>query len=339
MKFPIKNIHVIFIFSILIFTLITAACTKKMEDPIQFPFGYFPNSVYNISDLNSPYDDYNTAIFQLFGKVAIVFSSNRNSYGEEFDLVQGSLTFVFDQTNGAFGLDAEMTNDIFLTKLLKAANSERDNFGPYRFYSAVDGYEYLLLSSENSEGNMDFYYLKNLPVFDTGIPSVNGPFPITLLNTGSNDDYICLDTNQDSVYFSSDVDGDFDIYLKTRPSGMSADTWFGSEYSVSAAVDSINSPDDEKCPLVHKNVMVFASNRTGVTGGYDIYFSVFRNGKWSKPYNMGPEINTSSNEFRPVLGSNPDFENMFMIFSSDRPGGSGRFDLYFTGVNFSGRSD
>jgi hypothetical protein len=308
-----------------------------VEDPVQFPFGYFPNTVYNISDLNSQYDDYNTALFQLFGRISIVFSSNRNSSGIEFDLVQGSLTFVFDQTNGAFGLGAQMTNDIFLTKLLNAANSDRDNFGPYRFYSSVDGYEYLLLSSENSDGNLDFYYLKNLPVFDTGVPSVHGPFPITLLNTGSNDDYICFDTNQDSVYFSSDIDGDFDIYLKTRPSGQPVDTWLSSGYTVSAAVDSINSPGDDRCPLIHKNVMVFASNRTGGIGGYDLYFSVFRNGKWSSPYNMGPEINTSFNEFRPVLGANSDFENMFMIFSSDRPGGIGRFDLYYTGINFPGK--
>jgi hypothetical protein len=47
---------------------------------------------------------------------------------------------------------------------------------------------------------------------------------------------------------------------------------------------------------------------------------------------MGPEINSSYNEYRPVIGRDLLFENPFMVFSSDRPGGKGGFDLYFTGL-------
>ena len=54
-------------------------------------------------------------------------------------------------------------------------------------------------------------------------------------------------------------------------------------------------------------------------GGFDLYYSVFRNGKWSSPVNMGPEINSPANEYRPVLGIDLKFENRFLIFSSDRP--------------------
>ena len=80
--------------------------------------------------------------------------------------------------------------------------------------------------------------------------------------------------------------------------------------------------------------MVFTSNRPGGMGGFDLYYSIFRNGNWSSPVNFGPRINTSSDEYRPVLGSNPDFTNQFMMFSSNRTGGKGGFDLYFTGVEF-----
>jgi hypothetical protein len=75
-----------------------------------------------------------------------------------------------------------------------------------------------------------------------------------------------------------------------------------------------------------------SSNRAGGFGGYDIYYSVFRNGNWSSPVNMGSRINTSSDEYRPVIGSNPDFTNNFIMFSSNRPGGKGGFDLYFSGL-------
>ena len=79
--------------------------------------------------------------------------------------------------------------------------------------------------------------------------------------------------------------------------------------------------------------MVFTSNRSGGLGGYDLYYSILKGGKWSSPVNFGPRINTASDEFRPVLGYDPDFTNKFLMFSSNRPGGKGGFDLYFTGVD------
>jgi hypothetical protein len=86
--------------------------------------------------------------------------------------------------------------------------------------------------------------------------------------------------------------------------------------------------------MVFKKIMIFTSNRPGGLGGYDLYYSIFKNGNWSSPVNLGPEINTSSDEYRPVLGYHPDFTNFFLMFSSNRPGGKGGFDLYFSGVEF-----
>jgi hypothetical protein len=80
--------------------------------------------------------------------------------------------------------------------------------------------------------------------------------------------------------------------------------------------------------------MVFASDRPGGMGGFDLYYSIYKNGKWDSPVNMGPHINTSSNEYRPVVGFHQDFTNKYIIFSSDRSGGKGGYDLYFTGYDF-----
>ncbi|MDO9580238.1 MAG: hypothetical protein Q7J06_06670, partial [Bacteroidales bacterium] len=99
-------------------------------------------------------------------------------------------------------------------------------------------------------------------------------------------------------------------------------------------VDSVNSSYDDKCPIVFRNIMVFASDREGGLGGFDLYYTIFKNGNWSSPVNLGPEINSADNEYRPVIGFHPDFENLFMMFSSDRAGGKGGFDLYFTGIEF-----
>ena len=111
------------------------------------------------------------------------------------------------------------------------------------------------------------------------------------------------------------------------------DTWFNLAYSASSKVDILNSAGDDKCPFIFRKLIIFASNRPGGLGGYDLYYSKFSNGNWGTPVNFGPEINTASDEYRPVMGGDEEFTNTFMMFSSNRPGGKGGFDLYFTGID------
>jgi hypothetical protein len=80
--------------------------------------------------------------------------------------------------------------------------------------------------------------------------------------------------------------------------------------------------------------MVFTSNREGGYGGYDLYYCCLdEEGQWSEPVNFGPEINSEADEFRPVVSPFGDFENDMMIFSSNREGGYGGFDLYYVGIS------
>jgi len=307
---------------------------KKTENPIKYPKGTFPDTVINIADINSQYDDFNLNILQLLGYSPIIFSSNRKSAGGQFDLEQAVISYSFDQNTGVFGFGARMTTDPFLDKLINKAITQGNDFGPYTLFSTVDGYEYLLISSVNTAGNLDLFYLKHQPVFCTNLPEVSGPFPIKLLNTASDDAYICFNADQDSAYFSSNKDGNFDIFLQGKPPEKDLTSWFNLDYVLSTKVDSINSSYEDKCPFIFKKIMIFASNRPGGLGGYDLYYSMFKNGKWSSPINLGPKINTSSDEYRPVIGFHPDFTNKYLMFSSNRSGGKGGFDLYFTGVDF-----
>lgn len=311
----------------------TTGCNKKGENETLIKEGTFKDTIINLSDLNTAYDDYNLVNSQLVGNSQIVFSSNRGSAGGQFDLVQGNISFSFNQNNGELIITSGMTSDPFLSKLLSKANSSGNDFGPYRLFSSTDGYEYLLLASQNGD-NLDLCYLKNRPVFGNLLPDVSNPSPVKILNSGFDDAYICFDSNNDTVYFSSDREGDFEIYLHHRPLTMVLDEWFSLDYAPSTKVDSINSTAEDKCPFVYRNIMVFTSNRTGGLGGFDLYYSLFKNGKWGSPVNLGPRINTSSDEYRPIIGYNPNFKNLFMIFSSDRSGGKGGFDLYFTGIEF-----
>lgn len=68
----------------------------------------------------------------------------------------------------------------------------------------------------------------------------------------------------------------------------------------------------------------FCSDRPGGLGGDDIYrVAVTRDG-FGPAEHLGPSVNSAGNEFAPMLS--PDRTRL--LFSSDRPGGAGRQDLY-----------
>lgn len=75
------------------------------------------------------------------------------------------------------------------------------------------------------------------------------------------------------------------------------------------------------------NYMYFTScERPGGAGSCDIYFSAFTNGKWSMPFNLGSPVNTNWWESTPSVNA----DGNMLIFSSNRPGGSGGKDLWLT---------
>ncbi len=85
-------------------------------------------------------------------------------------------------------------------------------------------------------------------------------------------------------------------------------------------------------PFVLGDKLVFASDRLGGLGGYDLYYAMKTADGWSNPINFGHPINSELDEYRPVVSSAYWFLNNLMIFSSNRPGGKGGFDLYYVGV-------
>jgi hypothetical protein len=314
------------VFSILIVLNGIMGCKKT--DTIKYPYGVFPDSITVISGLNSAYDDMDPNLYMQL----LIYSSSKNSSGSRHDFVQGSVSYTWDQDKGIFGLGSDLTSDSFLTKLLAAVNGTNDRIAPYRLYSPTDGYEYLFFSKDNGSGNLDFYYTMNRPVASSTLPDVIAPATANMLNTTGDEAYICFDANQDTLYFSSSAGGDFDIYQKSRSLDTALSVWLSKPFRPLVKVDSINSTGDDKCPFVYQNIMVFASNRSGGLGGFDLYYSVFKNGKWNSPVNFGPDVNTQYNETCPAIGYDRTFYNVYMIFSSDRPGGKGGYDLYFKGI-------
>lgn len=79
------------------------------------------------------------------------------------------------------------------------------------------------------------------------------------------------------------------------------------------------------CVTSDGDKMYFASDIPGGFGGYDLYVSYKEGNTWSKAVNLGPEINTESDEIYPHIDLNG-----FLYFSSDGQAGLGGFDIYYS---------
>lgn len=71
--------------------------------------------------------------------------------------------------------------------------------------------------------------------------------------------------------------------------------------------------------------LYFASDEAGGFGGSDIYVCYLENGQWGRPRNLGPVINGPFHEMFPYVHTSGR-----LYFASDRPGGAGKLDIYFT---------
>lgn len=71
-------------------------------------------------------------------------------------------------------------------------------------------------------------------------------------------------------------------------------------------------------------ILYFSSDRPGGMGGMDIWYSIVRDGTAEEPVNLGPQVNSASDEITPFY----DQRNGVLYFSSDRQGGKGGYDIY-----------
>lgn len=84
-------------------------------------------------------------------------------------------------------------------------------------------------------------------------------------------------------------------------------------------------------PTWQKNGILFfvGVNREDSQGDTDIYFSQFKEGKWSIPQNAGEKVNSPSKESLPFY----DHVSKSLFFSSNRPGGKGGMDIWRIGLS------
>lgn len=338
--------------------------------------------VYNLKDLNTKYDEYNSAIKgydsprKLVTDTFFVYSTNSGTEGKNFDIWKGKITFeqksrLRNQKNPEPIINSQRISPF----LGNEVNTDLNEFGPYFLYNP--DYNKINVSPPSVTGNDNYSNSETSLEYDNDLLSVypdpninknsdissdalvkkddkelignnlffyasdkNGDLDIYYYSPtkgikeffgnkkGSNERYFSYDYKRNVVYFASDRDeGKYHIYkFENKSKTFDFDNLFNNKELEKeiVKVDVFNSEGNDTCPLIVGDNIIFASDRSGGKGGYDIYISNFdyNENKWLKPKNaqdvmdsykkydnlpkeildsQNLNINTKYDEFRPFL--------------------------------------
>lgn len=305
--------------SILVFTFL--GCIEDYEFTYETIVGETP---VNLEGLNSTHDDYNSTLPYEAFRHGLYFSTNRNSGGNNYDIIYKDMDISYHSRDDILNISFVAPSNTFdrWLETLQEINTEHDELGPYTYWGESN-YEYFFYANDKS-GDFDIKYLS---AEKGNQEENNSPESVSNLNSVYDDIYPSI--IGDKMYFCSNrVNNIFDIYSTSFIENM-IDS--GSVEVIASKITKntlLSSSKNDKCPYILDDYMVFASDREGGYGGFDLYYSKLENGNWSEPINLGDTVNTADDEYRPIILPFLDFEETMIIFSSDREGGKGGFDLY-----------
>lgn len=140
---------------------------------------------------------------------------------------------------------------------------------------------------------------------------------------------LCLAPDERTVYFTSDIE--IGKAAKKRNfknhSGIFIAEKDGNTLNNITPFPYNNPQYDIGQPSLSRDgrYIFFSSNMPGGQGGSDLYYCEWINGQWDTPKNLGPAVNSPASENYPFM-----HPSGRLYFSSNRPGGKGKLDVYST---------
>ncbi len=139
-----------------------------------------------------------------------------------------------------------------------------------------------------------------------------------------------LSSDGQILYFASDRPGGLggrDIYFSRKQS----DGAWGVAENMGPGINTVYNDDS---PFIHPDGinLFFSSEGHTSMGGYDLFYTTFKNSNWKAPVNLGYPINTPANERFYTLTA----DGGTGYYSSDRKGGFGQQDIYTVSPGFQG---
>jgi Tol biopolymer transport system component len=198
-------------------------------------------------------------------------------------------------------LSADGTQFYFTSKRKGNTGGEKDNFGEY--YDDIYSSQYDL-NKWSKPKKMGFK-----------------------INTGNSEILGCISSDGNQFYFSRQMRETYDIYVSnlSKKNKWTVPQKLGQD---------INTKYNELYAFITSdgNTMLFASDKPGGYGGYDIYMSEkLATGEWGNPFNLGPEVNSQYDEICPML-----MPDGTLYFSSKGHETMGGFDIFMTTISEDG---
>jgi len=266
-------------------------------------------SVENLGDLiNTEYAEHSPGVTA--DEATMVFTSRRNGTGGKVD-ADGQFyedIYISHQKDGVWSKPKGI--NILNTKDHDASISISANGQEIYVYKA--GYY------NNNESNGGDIYVSKLN-------GANWTKPQKLdsdINSKSKESHISISADAKTIYFSSDRPGGYgkmDIYsVKKLPNGL-----WGPAQNMGP---NINTEYNDEAPFIHHDgkTLYFSSKGHNTMGGFDIFKSVFDNGQWNKPVNIGFPINSTKED----IFYTPTADGKRAYMASYRKGTHGRTDIF-----------
>jgi outer membrane protein OmpA-like peptidoglycan-associated protein/Tol biopolymer transport system component len=262
---------------------------------------------YSLADVELKSGDYTNA-----GTHLKIFRDNYK--GKDQDLLRKTDKMLADYN---FSILAIKNPQKYQPLNLGAAINTKDR----EYFPALTADGSSLIFSRTVNGNEDFYI-----THQTADKKWSSATPLSnQINTAQNEGAQSISPDGMYLFFTGcnreDGFGSCDLYVSHK-NGRDWDKPF----NLGAAV---NSPAWDSQPAVTPDgsTLYFVSNRPGGLGGYDIWKTTLNTeGEWTKPTNLGPEINTSFDEMTPFI--HPDGKTLY--FSSNGWPGLGNMDIYYS---------
>ncbi len=275
----------------------------------------------------------NFALQAIVSPVSVLIENLGDSINSKYHDYHPSLTadgktFIFtsrreDSKGGIQLVDGQYYEDVYEAKW----NSFEEEWGESRpIEGALNSEEFDANCSVSPDGQSILVY-KNISSENKKILSPTGGGDIYLSKVGSTgrwsapklvegvnsqamDGGACYSADGKSIYFISNrgkgiatgrgAQGGKDIWVST----IQEDGTWGKPLNLG---DVINTPEDESSVFIHPNgkTLFFASegHHDKSLGGFDVFRSEFKDGKWSEPENMGYPINTFRDEKEIVIST------------------------------------
>ena len=230
-------------------------------------------------------------------------------------------------------LDAEWQYDV---RELSSINTPNEEISPIVYRGGIvfssqrpGGLKPFISLDGGNEVLLDLYFIE----FDgTETSLTNKPYLFPGLNTSMHEGPASFTSDGQTVYYTTTVKGKRkskgdDVVQNTLQifvSELSGNPAFWSEGRSAIPANSFKYSVMHPSVSSDGNMMVFASNMAGGYGGTDLYI-IYRkkDGEWSAPYNLGPDVNSSENELFPFYNNDGR-----VYFSSNGHPGMGKLDIF-----------